>query len=218
VKPPDAAHHPLWLPCKYARNCPDELSRRLHVYKATRVIVENQRARLLATRIIFYFGSCSVQNCSFSRSNFIISLLRFLNLLGCAGAPNLLDVLLPPAICLDFQWIVPFSLKPTPNILDFQWILRTGRSRKHEEDIINFYMLSLVHKLTSLTLNFFVYIESAHASSILLFLVACICSLIIFTGIYLLHVPFESPPKIYLLHGIFSPGIFHQIHLLKQID
>jgi hypothetical protein len=139
LKTPDASHHHHCpVNTKYARNCSEELSHRcLQIYKAIRVAVDNQRARLLAAPLLKPASTLVAlhSRCLFSLSFVIISSLMFVNLLGSAPAPNLLDVL-PPSNLVGFSLDCGFcSLKPRPISLDFAYS-RTGRSSEEEEAIV----------------------------------------------------------------------------------
>jgi hypothetical protein len=207
-EPSDASHYSLSLSCNYARNCSDKLNRRrLHVLNSYPVAVENQRSQchLWQQRPLGYLSPSDFA----PPSLFIIaSLILSIALLLQIGWTFCL-----PAIWLDFHWIAFPSSPSRINWISTGYCVLLAQERRKKllsdlwpTDAGQHYLLPLVHKSSSLPLNFFAYTESA--LHLLFFL---LCRIYFFpSNFHWIFVTFSHwiYPKIYVLHGICSTGIF----------
>jgi hypothetical protein len=159
VKPPYAAHQPSSLPCNYARKCSDELSRRCRLNVLFKELpCCHRRTAPACSRRHLWLNPLWHLAASDPSPFFIIPSLIFVNLLGCAPAPNLLDVLLP-GDSVRFSLNCTFSSSPLlANWISTGYFVLVAQERKKKllprlwpTDTGQHYLLPLVDKLPSLT-------------------------------------------------------------------
>jgi hypothetical protein len=163
-EPSDASHYSLSLSCNYARNCSDKLNqRRLHVLNSYHVAVENQRSQ----RHLWQQHPLGYLSPSDFPPPFLIY-YRLSHFVNCASAPDRLDVL-PPGDLVGFSLNRTFPSIPSRiNWISTGYCVLLAQERRKKllsdlwpTDAGQHYLLPLVHKPSSLPLNFFAYTESA---------------------------------------------------------